>query len=158
MAAKPRTPRAAPPSTSASRSGVDRACQTLEELKSHLIDIVRLGGGKLSSGLLLAAADNCPEAVIVTDDDAHIWMANSAAARLTGMSTRDLQTLTIWDLTHSASQVDFEILWREFRRARRQRGLYTLRHRDGSAIEVAYCAEAGVLPNRHITVWRKPPA
>jgi PAS domain S-box-containing protein len=135
---------------------IERACQSLQDLKNQLRHIARVGGGAPTAGLLLAAADDCPDAVIVADDEAHIRMVNGAAARLTGLSTRELQSLTIWDITHSASQVDFDVLWREFLRAGRQPGIYALRHRDGSAVEVAYCSEASVLPHQHVSVMRRP--
>jgi PAS domain S-box-containing protein len=110
----------------------------------------------MTPGLLLAAADNCPDAVIITNDQAEIRMVNGAAARLTGLTTRELQTLTIWDITHAASEVDFDVLWKEFLRSGRQRGQYALLHKDGSAVHVAYCAEANVLPHQHVSVLRRP--
>ena len=64
---------------------------------------------------------------LVSDDTAEIRMVNGAAARLTGLSTRELQTLTVWDITHTTSQMDFDVLWKEFLRAGRQRGSYALR-------------------------------
>lgn len=142
----------APPSP----KDIDLACQALKAIKDQLKSIARVGGGGPSGGLLLAAADDCTEAVIVSDDEAQISMVNGAAARLMGLSTRELQTLTIWDITHAASQVDFDVLWKEFLRAGRQRGVYALRHKDGSAVDVAYCSEANVLPQQHVSVFRKP--
>jgi len=139
-----------------SQQDIDLACQALEEIKRQLKHIARVGGGEPTTGLLLAAADDCADAVIVTDNEAEIRMVNGAAARLMGLSTRELQSLTVWDITHSSSQVDFDILWKEFLRAGRQRGTYSLRYRDGSVVGVAYCAEANVLPQRHVTVLRKP--
>jgi PAS domain S-box-containing protein len=139
----------------ASPQDIEQACHALQDLKHQLVQIARMGGGVPSSGLLMAAADNCADAVIIANDQAEIVMVNGAAARLTGCSTRELQTLTVWDITHAASQVDFDVLWREFLRAGRQRGGFVLMHRSGAAIEVAYCAEANVLPSRHVSVLRK---
>lgn len=136
-------------------SDVDLACKALEEIKRQLKSIARVGGGSPTTGLLLAAVDDCAEAVVVTNNAAEIRMVNGAAARLTGLSTRELQTLTIWDITHSTSQVDFDVLWKEFLRAGRQRGSYALRSRDGGAVEVAYCAESHVLPGQHVSVLRR---
>lgn len=133
---------------------VDLACQSLEALKSQLTAILQVGGGERTLGLLSAAADDCPDAVLVTDRSARIVMVNGAAARLIGMSTRQLQTLTIWDITFGESQVNFEVLWKEFLRAGRQRGLYTLRHADGSTVQVAYCAEAQIVPQLQVSVLR----
>ena len=136
-------------------SDIELACQALEEIKRQLKSIARVGGGSPTTGLLLAAVDDCAEAVIVSNDTAEIRMVNGAAARLTGLSTRELQTLTVWDITHTASQMDFDVLWKEFLRAGRQRGSYALRTRDGAAVEVAYCSEANVLPGQHVSVLRR---
>jgi nitrogen-specific signal transduction histidine kinase len=86
------------------------ACRALEELKRQLKSIAIVGGGSPTTGLLLAAVDDCAEAVIVSDNTAEIRMVNGVAARLTGHSTRELQRLTIWDITHATSQVDFDVL------------------------------------------------
>ena len=151
VAGPKRPANAAPPSS----RDIDAACRSLQDLKRHLHEIGRIGGGEPSSGLLSAAADDCLEAVFVCTDVAEIRMVNGAAARLTGYSTRELQASTWWDLTHSSSQSDFDVLWREFLRAGRQRGLYTLRYRDGSPLQVAYCSEAGVFRELCVTVVRK---
>lgn len=140
---------------SAAPSDIDLACRALEELKRQLKNIANVGGGGPTTGLLLAAVDDCAEAVIVSNNAAEIRMVNGAAARLTGYSTRELQRLTIWDITHTTSQVDFDVLWKEFLRAGRQRGIYALRTRDGAPVEVAYCSESNVLPGQHVAVLRR---
>jgi PAS domain S-box-containing protein len=137
---------------------IDAACQSLTALKDQLTRLVRSGGGEPTAALLSAWADDCPDAVIICTPEAEIRAVNGAAARLTGYSTRDLQRLTVWDLTHGASQAHFDVLWREFLRAGRQRGTYTLRHRDGHLIEAAYCAEAKLIGNLNVGVMRKPDA
>jgi PAS domain S-box-containing protein len=143
--------------TRASRplSDVDIACQALVEIKRQLKTIASVGGGKPSADLLVAAVDDCVEAVIVSDDAAEIQIVNGAAARLTGLSTRELQSSTVWDISDPATQVSFDVLWKEFLRAGRQRGTYTIRNQSGGPVEVAYCAEAHVLPGRHVSVLRK---
>jgi PAS domain S-box-containing protein len=158
MAGKKSPMRATPAPSSAQNKEkeMELACQALQELKRELTQIARIGGGQTSEGLLLAAADNCPDAVLVTNDQAQIRMVNGAAARLVGLSTRELQSLSVWDITHAGWQGDFDVLWKEFLRSGRQRGHYALRHKDGSAVEVAYCLEANVLPHQHVSVMRKP--
>jgi PAS domain S-box-containing protein len=142
--------------TPASAKDLASVCQALQELKRQLQDITGVtSGGNTGHGVLLAAVDACPDGVLVTSNEAQIVMVNGAAARLTGLSTRELQSITLWDITHPSSQVDFEVLWKEFRRAGRQRGIYSIRHRDGSAVVVAYCAEVDVLPLRLVLVLRK---
>lgn len=134
---------------------IERCCRAVDELRLALDSILRRGGGEPTVALLVAAADDCPDAVAVCTDAADIRIVNGAAARLLGQSTRSLQALTLWDITHPSSQGDFEVLWKEFLRAGRQRGQFTMRHHDGSSVEVAYCALAGVLPHLHVTVFRK---
>ena len=134
---------------------IDLACQALQEMRRQLVNLARLGGGAITPGLLQAAVDDCADAVLITDQEAQIVMVNGAAARLVGLSTRDLQKLTVWDITHATFQSDFDILWKEFLRAGRQRGEYAVRHKDGSLVQVAYCSEVNVLPDRHVTVLRR---
>jgi len=152
----PRPKRRPPPAPAPQPTNdVELACQTLQAIKRQLQAITRMGGGEPSTDLLVGAVDDCADAVIVTDDAAEIHIVNSAAARMTGLSTRELQALTVWDLTASPSQVNFDMLWKEFLRAGRQRGTYSIRNRAGAAVEVAYCAEAHVLPGRHVSVLRR---
>ena len=133
----------------------DLACEALQDLRRQLGNLARLGGGAVTPGLLQAAIDDCADAVIVTNQRAQIVMVNGAAARLVGLSTRDLQKLTVWDITHTTFQADFDVLWREFLRAGKQRGEYAVRHADGSVVDVAYCAEVNVIPDRHISIYRR---
>ena len=137
---------------------VDAACASLQDLKRQLQRLASLGGAAPSLGLLTATADDCTDAVILCTDRADIRAVNSAAARLTGYSARELQSITVWDITHSASQADFDVLWREFLRAGRQRGIYTVRRRDGSSVDVAYCAEARTFGDLHISILRQAPS
>lgn len=120
-----------------------------------MVNLARLGGGDVTPGLLQAAADDCPEAVIVSSREARIVMVNGAAARLLGMSTREMHQLSLWDITPPTFQTDFDVLWREFLRAGRQRGTYGIRRKDGVSVEVVYCADANVLPDRNVSVLRK---
>lgn len=137
---------------------VDAACRSLTALKEQLTRLVRSGSGPPSPAVLSALSDECSDAVIICTPQAEIRAVNGAAARLTGFSTRELQTHTLWDLTHGSSQAHFDVLWREFLRAGRQRGTYTLRHRDGHAVEAAYCAEARLVGDLNVAVMRKPDA
>jgi PAS domain S-box-containing protein len=133
----------------------DVACDALHGIRRQLAQLAKLGGGAVTPGLLQAAIDDCADAVIVSNHRAEIMMVNGAAARLVGLSTRELQKLTVWDITHTSFQADFDILWREFLRAGRQRGEYAVRHRDGSIVDVAYCSEVNVIPDRHICIYRR---
>jgi PAS domain S-box-containing protein len=135
---------------------IDAVCQSLADLRNRLARILRSSGGEPTVDVLSTLADDCPDAVIVCTTQAEIRVVNRAAARLTGYSVRELQTLTVWDLTPNASQTDFDVLWREFLRAGRQRGKYPIRRRNGSAIEAAYCAETRFAGDLTIAVLRQP--
>jgi PAS domain S-box-containing protein len=133
----------------------DFACEALQDIRRQLANLARLGGGTVTPGLLQAAIDDCADAVIVTDQRARMVMVNGAAARLVGISTRELQKLTLWDISEPSFQGDFDILWKEFLRAGRQRGEYAIKHATGSVVEIAYCAEVNILPNRNISIFRR---
>ena len=136
---------------------VDAVCQSLADLRHQLACILGSSDGEATTEALSALADDCRDAVIVCTTQAEIRVVNRAAARLTGYSIRELQTLTVWDLTPKASQAEFDVLWREFLRAGRQRGKYPIRRRNGSTIEAAYCAETRFAGDLTIAVLRKPP-
>lgn len=154
--AKPNRSRQALPGS----ADITAVCRSLTTLKDQLSRRLRSGGESDATVLsaLSAMSDECPDAVIFCTPQAEIRVVNGAAARLTGYSTRDLQKLTVWDLTHGSSQEHFDVLWREFLRAGRQRGTYTLRHRDGHAVEAAYCAEAKVVGDLNVAIMRNPTA
>jgi PAS domain S-box-containing protein len=131
------------------------ACRALTEIGTQLTNVARYGGGEITPGLLQAAVDDCVEAVFVTDREAQIIMVNGAAARLLGTSTRELQRLTIWDITHVSFQTDFDVLWKQFLRSGRQRGQYAVRRKEGDIVEVAYCSQTNIIPERHVVVLRR---
>ncbi len=133
----------------------DLACAALQGIRRQLTQLAKLGGGAVTPGLVQAAIDDCADAVVVTNEQAQIVMVNGPAARLVGISTRELQRLTVWDITHSSFQADFDILWKEFLRAGKQRGEYAVRYSDGSIVDVAYCSEVNVIPGRHISIFRR---
>jgi PAS domain S-box-containing protein len=133
----------------------DHACDALQQIRRQLTQLSSLGGGAVTPGLLQAAIDDCVDAVVVTNPRAQIVMVNGAAATLVGISTRELQKLTVWDITETSFQADFDVLWREFLRAGKQRGQYALRHADGSIVDVAYCSEVNVIAERHISIYRR---
>jgi hypothetical protein len=125
-------------------------CQPPHTISQHVPSAKRRGAG------LFAAAGNqatAQEALQASE----FRIVNSAAARLTGLSTRELQSLTVWDISDPMTQVSFDVLWKEFLRAGRQHGNHAVRNRSGDPVEVAYCAEAHVLPGRRVSVLRKRP-
>ena len=150
-----KSPATATPTPLKASQPTDSACDALQQLRRQLTQLASLGGGAVTPGLLQAAIDDCADAVVITNQRAEILMVNGVAARLVGISTRELQKLTLWDITDASFQADFDILWREFLRAGKQRGQYAVRHADGSVVEVAYCSEVHVIPGRHISIFKR---
>jgi len=95
-----------------------------------------------------------PLAALVADDEGRIVLANAAASRFTGYSTRELRRLGVWDLTPGANKRDFEVLWRAFRQQKEQRGVYEIVVKSGGVVKAAYAARAHVLPHLHVSVLR----
>ena len=98
--------------------------------------------------------DRLPLAALVADDDGHYVLGNAAGARLTGYSPSELRRRSVWDLTPSANQRDFEVLWRAFIRQKEQRGAYEILTKSGRVRKAEYAARAHVLPHLHVTVLR----
>jgi PAS domain S-box-containing protein len=95
-----------------------------------------------------------PLAVFVADDHGHYVLANAAASRMTGFSTRELCRLWVWDLTPGANERDFEVLWRAFLQQKEQRGIYQVVVKSGTVVKAVYAARAHVLPHLHVSVLR----
>jgi PAS domain S-box-containing protein len=98
--------------------------------------------------------DRLPLAALVADDDGHYVLTNAAGSRLTGYSPSELRRRSVWDLTPSADQRDFEVLWRAFIRQKEQRGVYEILTKSGRVRKAEYAARAHVLPHLHVTVLR----
>jgi PAS domain S-box-containing protein len=98
--------------------------------------------------------DRLPLAALVADDEGHYVLTNAAGARLTGYSASELRRRSVWDLTPSANQRDFEVLWRAFLRQKEQRGVYEVLTKSGRVRKAAYAARAHLLPHLHVTVLR----
>lgn len=114
----------------------------------------RAEAGDKPLAALKTLIDALPLAVFVADDRGHYVLANAAASRMTGFSTRELCRLSVWDLTPGANERDFEVLWRAFLQQKEQRGTYEIVMKPGGVVKAAYAARAHVLPHLHVSVLR----
>jgi PAS domain S-box-containing protein len=99
----------------------------------------------------IASALASPDATLVANDEGRYLAANDTACRLLGYSREELVQLSVWDLTPDPHEVEGLILWKEFIEVGAQAGVYWLKRKDGSPIEVAYQARANVAPSRHVS-------
>jgi PAS domain S-box-containing protein len=92
------------------------------------------------------------DAVLVANDSGEYIACNDAASTLTGYTSTDLTTRSVWELTDEATQHQFESLWRAFLQRGVQYGEYDLATWSGTVVHVAYYAETGILPGMHVAV------
>jgi PAS domain S-box-containing protein len=90
-------------------------------------------------------------ATLIADDHGRYVAANRAACRLLGYSQDELLKMDVWDLTPGDHQLDGLILWQQFISRGADAGVYWLKRKDGSIVEVAYKARANVAPGLHIS-------
>jgi PAS domain S-box-containing protein len=88
-------------------------------------------------------------AVLIADRSGLYVAANRAACALTGYSEDELMRKGLHDLTGQADERVAEPLWRAFIEQGEQRGEFTLRRKDGSAVVVRYEALSNVAPGLH---------
>ena len=110
-----------------------------------------------AAGLLDRAAARSGEniALMLADDTARYVAAAGGARELTGYEPQELVSLSVWDLTPSCDAAAGEGLWSSFIASGTQEGRYTLRRRDGVAVEAQYCAIANVIPGLHLSALTK---
>jgi PAS domain S-box-containing protein len=90
-------------------------------------------------------------AELVADDQGRYLECNEQAVEMLGYSRQELMTMSVWDLTPGADQIQGLLLWQEFIRVGFNAGLYRLTRKDGSELEVKYKAVANVSPGRHLS-------
>jgi CheY-like chemotaxis protein len=90
-------------------------------------------------------------AIVVADDSRHYVAAAGGTRALTGYEPRELVSLSVWDLTPPTDASAGEGLWSSFIAAGTQEGRYTLRRRDGAAVEAQYFAIANFVPGLHVS-------
>jgi PAS domain S-box-containing protein len=106
-----------------------------------------------TSALLARAAARSGEHITLTlaDDAARYVAAAGGARELTGYEPQELLSLSVWDLTPPQEASTSEGCWRSFLASGTKEGRYTLRRRDGAAVEAQYCQIANVVPGLHVS-------
>ena len=93
-----------------------------------------------------------PLAVLLADNTGRYVGANTAAARLTGYSRKELLSLSVFDITPAGDEKDNALLWRAFLGIGRQAGEIVLRRKDGSLVTGSYVAASHVIPGVHVSI------
>ena len=89
--------------------------------------------------------------LMLADDSAQYVAAGGRTRELTGYDPQELLSLHVWDLTPLPAAASGQGLWKSFIASGSQEGRYTLRRRDGAAVEAQYCAIANVIPGLHVS-------
>ena len=93
------------------------------------------------------------DAAALAADNAMRYIAvNAQACGLTGFSGSELLKMTVMDATPLPRTEEGRHRWQEFIAQGLQRGVYELRRRDGTMVEVRYWAYASVAPGVHISL------
>ncbi|MBN1966966.1 MAG: PAS domain S-box protein, partial [Anaerolineae bacterium] len=98
-----------------------------------------------------ALFENARDAIIVTDDAANLIAVNHQAEQLSGYTRDELLTMTLVDLTTSASPDSGA--YAELKRAGSHLGEYRVRRKDGREVDVEVAATA-VAPGRYQSIMR----
>lgn len=121
-----------------------RYAQTVKHLMSAPFD---------AAALTARAASKSGEniALVLADDRAHYVAAAGSTREITGYEPQELLSLSVWDLTPPPLGTGGQRLWDSFIASGKQEGRYTLRRRDGAAVETQYCAIANIVPGLHVS-------
>ena len=90
-------------------------------------------------------------AAVVADDGGWFIAANEAACRLTAYTLDELLKLSVPDVTAPADAEPGERLWKSFVRSDYQRGAFTIRRKDGTAVRVLYYAYKDIVHGAHLS-------
>jgi len=96
------------------------------------------------------ALERIAASIFITDDSARYVAVNKKACELTGYSRAELLRKTIVDLTPPHAIEVYERLWDSFVRTMKQHGFFKIKRKDGSVVDVKYCAYTDLAPGIHI--------
>jgi len=122
-------------------------------LDNHLDRLVRQEPHSLAA--LAQSLRELPVPALLTDDAGSYVVANAAASRLTGYTTSELLSMSVWDLTPVVKERETEVLWRSFVRVGTQRGTIKLKTKKGTAVSARYIARSHILPGLHLSLLRR---
>ena len=95
--------------------------------------------------------ERVPASVLIANDKGRYVAVNDQACALTGYSRAELLGKAIIDLTPPDAAEIYERLWDSFVRRTKQHGLYQIRRKDGTIVNVKCCAYVDVAPGLHIS-------
>ena len=140
--------------------GIQRRLRKAAECTRRYSSVARRSGGadpaisRSDAAALLSrvvARSTQPLTLLLADNAAHYVAADGNSRDLTGYEPGELTALTVWDLTLPPDAAASQNLWNQFIESGMQEGRYTLRRRDGGAIEAHYCAIANIAPGLHVS-------
>lgn len=123
--------------------------QQFAVMQTHLDALRRRGD--VAPAAVRPELNRLTAAALAADSHGSYVVANDLAARLTGFKVRELEAMSVWDLTAAPELRTGERLWAAFLETRQQRGIYELRGRYGP-VRVAYFAGGRILPDLHISL------
>jgi len=95
-----------------------------------------------------------PACVLIADAHGRLVAASDETLQTLGYTLASLRELNVTELAGHQEEDEVELLWESFRRERRQRGRFTLRHRNGTLVPTRYAATsntvAGLLAAVHV--------
>ena len=89
---------------------------------------------------------------LVADDRGRYVDANEDAERVLGYTREELLSMSVWDLTPAAGELDGLQLWQSFIHQGEQQGEYVLKCKSGALLKLHYLARANVEPGRHLAL------
>jgi two-component system, cell cycle sensor histidine kinase and response regulator CckA len=101
---------------------------------------------------LSAVFNSALNAIAIADDNGKYIDANPSACELFGVSREELLNSKITDFVEAS--LDFERIWKIFRKLRQMKGEFRLCRRDGTIREVEFAATADFLPHQHLSILR----
>ena len=110
-----------------------------------------LQGDAAQLGRVAPHLERIAASVLIVDDGGHYVAVNDKACELTGYSRDELLRKVVADLTPPHAIDVYERLWDSFVRSTKQYGFYKIRRKDGSVINVTYCAYTDLTPGIHVS-------
>jgi CheY-like chemotaxis protein len=132
----------------------DQARRRAAQLRTGAVNTAADASALLARAAARSAGSIC---LMIADDHARYIATGGATREVTGYEPAELLQLTVWDLTPSQKTAASQGLWARFISAGQQEGPYTLRRRDGEAIETRYCALANIAPGWHLSAIAEAP-
>lgn len=131
------------------RQAFERLEQQFAAMQTYLDALQKRGDVGLTA--VRVELNRLTVAALAADSHGSYVVANDSVAQLTGFKVRDLEAMSVWDLTAAPEIRNSERLWAAFLETRQQRGTYELRGRHGP-VHVAYYAGGRILPDLHISL------